>query len=163
MLFTLLWILSVPKMRCYELEGINQCNWVCKCRIKAEFKLFSAQHFFENSILFIFSNKQLFFSQHFMFTTSPWAGFYPFSIALTELWWLINLIRILIRPRHSPGSLTLRWSHSPLSARLSPPRVEAALTGPRPPDPGQGTSAMWRGHEDKPHLAPSRPEHAEPA
>ena len=79
-LFTLLWILSVPKIPCYELEGINQCNWVCKCRIKAEFKLFSAlQHFFENSILFIFSNKQLFFSQHFMFTTSVALGcFLPF-------------------------------------------------------------------------------------
>ena len=150
MLFTLLWILSLPKMLCYELEGINQCNWVCKCRIKAEFKLFSAQHFFENSILFIFSNKQLFLFH---------------NISCSPI--LLGLVSTLF-PVHSPGwsvwsgspgqaplslswlRLTLRWSHSPSPW---PPRVEAAPTGPRPPDPGQGTSAISRGHEDRPHLS----------
>ena len=147
-LFTLLWILSVPKIPCYELGGINQSNWVCKCRIKAKFKLFSAQHFFENSILFIFSNKQLFFFT--TFHVHQVASGYPFSIAvsLTRLW--SDEDHQARPPCHSPASLTLRWSHSiPATA----PRVEAALTGPRPPDPRQGTSGISRGHEDRAHLA----------
>ena len=147
MLFTLLWILSLPKMLCYELEGINQCNWVCKCRIKAEFKLFSAQHFFENSILFIFSNKQLFLFTTFHVHQFSSGWFLPFS-----------QFTVLADQSDQPGQaplslswlrLTLRWSHSPSPW---PPRVEAAPTGPRPPDPGQGTSAISRGHEDRPHL-----------
>ena len=54
---------------------------------------------------------------------SPWAVFYPFSLAQTELWWLINLILITSHSpvsSHSPGSLTLRWSHSSLPTLSSP-------------------------------------------
>ena len=135
MLFTLLWILSLPKMLCYELEGINQCNWVCKCRIKAEFKLFSAQHFFENSILFIFSNKQLFLFTTFHVHQFSSGWFLPFSqfTVLADQSDQAPRARLL---RHSPGSAWHWGGHTrPLPGHL-------VL---RPPQPGPGLQIPVRG------------------
>lgn len=135
MLFTLLWILSLPKMLCYELEGINQCNWVCKCRIKAEFKLFSAQHFFENSILFIFSNKQLFLFTTFHVHQFSSGWFLPFSqfTVLADQSDQDPQARLLC---HSPGSAWHWGGHTrPLPGHL-------VL---RPPQPGPGLQIPVRG------------------
>ena len=122
-------------MLCYELEGINQCNWVCKCRIKAEFKLFSAQHFFENSILFIFSNKQLF-----LFTT--------FHVHQFSSGWFLPFSQFTVLADQSdPDPQARLLCHSPVSAwhwggHTRPLPGHLVL---RPPQPGPGLQIPVRG------------------
>ena len=122
-------------MLCYELEGINQCNWVCKCRIKAEFKLFSAQHFFENSILFIFSNKQLFLFTTFHVHQFSSGWFLPFSqfTVLADQSDPDPQARLLC---HSPGSAWHWGGHT----RPHPGHLVL-----RPPQPGPGLQIPVRG------------------